>query len=132
MSRLSKLFASIFVLVSFLLLPVQVFAELDPGVWVSNYCDDGYWKINTHNQVAQTFKPGKNTIDKIGAYLNITTPPGGSASVTGQLWAVGGAAALAQVTKTVNAGSGLGSWYYFDFSPDVSVTAGSSYKLVLI
>src|SRR3989304_5934225 len=105
MRHLSKLFASIVVVASFLLFPVQVFAELDPTAWVSNYCSDGYWKINPHNQVAQTFKPSKNTIDKIGAYLNYWTAEGaplvGSASVTGQLWEVGGAAPLKEATKTV-------------------------------
>lgn len=130
MRTLSKISVALFVVTAFLLFPASVFAELDPTAWVTNNCNDGYWKINLHNQVAQTFKPTKNTVDKIGAYLNTTS---GSASVTGALWTSNGVTKLAESSKTVNfvASPSIGAWYYFDFSPDVSVTAGDSYKLVL-
>lgn len=88
----------------------------------------GFWYIKRSgsNVIKQTFKPAKNSLDKVYVYLNGN---GSSATVT---MAIKDAAANSVGSMSASAPSSTnGAWVLFDFSTDLSFTPEAIYQIIL-
>lgn len=133
MRTLSKVLISFFILSLFLLFPgkaLAVTSVVDQYEYVPlpPSADAGYWfiKRSGSNVVKQTFKPTKNKLDKVYAYLN----GNGSTATVNMAILDAGANSIGSMNASAPS-SANGSWVLFDFSTDLSVTAEDTYQIVL-
>ncbi|MCX6812283.1 MAG: fibronectin type III domain-containing protein [Candidatus Berkelbacteria bacterium] len=99
---------------------------------------DGYWKIETHRWLGQSFRPTYNKLDGLGVYAGIASGGPASCTLTISVYSISPVAKIAETTKVIPAADSynIADITAVDTVPDANyvmyVSASSTYAYWLV